>query len=115
MSSYHALMDWHFSQNTNVPFLENSASEGLRFNQSTHSPPGQNGHHFTDTIFKCIFLNENVWIWLKISLQFVRLKFNGILRKFDFTEGWNQQYSSIGSNNGLAPARQQAIIRTNDD
>ena len=21
------------------------------------SPPGQNGHHFTDDIFKCIFIN----------------------------------------------------------
>ena len=26
--------------------------------------------HFTDDIFKCIFLNENVWISLKISLTF---------------------------------------------
>ena len=36
----------------------------------------------------------------------------------DFTEvysqGSNQQYSSIGSDNGLAPARRQAIIWTND-
>ena len=29
----------------------------------------QNGHH--DDIFKCIFLNENVWISIKISLQFI--------------------------------------------
>ena len=33
--------------------------------------PGQNGRHFTDDIFKCIFLNENVWIPIKISLKFV--------------------------------------------
>ena len=33
--------------------------------------PGQNGHHFADDIFKYIFLNENVWISLKISLKFV--------------------------------------------
>ena len=33
--------------------------------------PGQNGRHFTDDIFKCIFLNENVWILVKISLKFV--------------------------------------------
>ena len=26
---------------------------------------------FPDDIFKCIFLNENVWISLKISLKFV--------------------------------------------
>ena len=31
----------------------------------------QNGRHFPDDIFKCIFLNENVWISLKISLKFV--------------------------------------------
>ena len=33
--------------------------------------PRQNGHHFPDDIFKCIFLNENVWILIKISLEFV--------------------------------------------
>ena len=32
---------------------------------------GQNGCHFPDDIFKCIFLNENVWISIKISLKFV--------------------------------------------
>ena len=26
---------------------------------------------FPDDIFKCIFLNENVWIVIKISLKFV--------------------------------------------
>ena len=31
----------------------------------------QNGHHFADDIFKCIFLNEIVWISNKISLKFV--------------------------------------------
>ena len=30
----------------------------------------QNGRHFPD-IFQCIFLNENVWIAMKISLMFV--------------------------------------------
>ena len=30
-----------------------------------------NGHHLPGDIFKCIFLNENVWISLKISLKFV--------------------------------------------
>ena len=33
--------------------------------------PRQNGRHFVDDIFKCIFLNENVWIPIKISLKFV--------------------------------------------
>ena len=31
----------------------------------------QNGRQFADDIFKCIFLNENVWILIKISLKFV--------------------------------------------
>ena len=31
----------------------------------------QNGRHFADDIFKCIFLNENVWIRIKIQLKFV--------------------------------------------
>ena len=33
--------------------------------------PRQNGRHFADGIFKCIFLNENVWILIKISMNFV--------------------------------------------
>ena len=33
--------------------------------------PRQNGRHFTDDLFKCIFLNENVWIPIEISLKFV--------------------------------------------
>ena len=33
--------------------------------------PRQNGRHSPDDIFKCIFLNENVWIAIKISLKFV--------------------------------------------
>ena len=33
--------------------------------------PKQKGCRFTDDIFKCIFLNENVWIPIKISLKLV--------------------------------------------
>ena len=33
--------------------------------------PRQNGRHFADDIFKCIFLNEHIWIPIKISLKFV--------------------------------------------
>ena len=33
--------------------------------------PRQNGRHFADDIFKCIFLNENVWMPIKISMKFV--------------------------------------------
>ena len=33
--------------------------------------PRQDGRHFADDIFKCIFLNKNVWIPIKISQKFV--------------------------------------------
>ena len=45
--------------------------------------------------FQIYYLNENVWILIKIPLKFV-------------PEG-NKLYHNIGSDNGLAPTRQQAI------
>ena len=60
--------------------------------------PRQNGHHFPDDIFECIFLNENEWISIKISPKFVP----------------KGQINNIPSDNGLAPARRQAIIWSND-
>ena len=36
--------------------------------------PRQNGRHFANDIFKYIFLNENVWISLKISLKWTITK-----------------------------------------
>ena len=33
--------------------------------------PGQNGRHFPDDILKWIFLNENAWILIEISLKIV--------------------------------------------
>ena len=33
--------------------------------------PRQNGRHFPDDIFKCIFFNENICNFIKISLKFV--------------------------------------------
>ena len=35
------------------------------------SPLGQNGHHFTDDNFRCIFVDENFCILIRISLKFV--------------------------------------------
>ena len=63
--------------------------------------PRQNGRHFADDVFKHILLNENAWISIKISLNFV-------------SKGPINNISSIGSDNGLAPTRRQAIIWTND-
>ena len=33
--------------------------------------PRQNGRNFADDIFKCILLDENIWISNKFSLKFV--------------------------------------------
>ena len=39
----------------------------------------QNGRHLGDKVFKCIFLNENVWMSLNISLKFVpKVQINNI-------------------------------------
>ena len=35
------------------------------------SPPGQNGRCFADSIFKRIFVSENVRIFIQIPLKFV--------------------------------------------
>ena len=35
------------------------------------SPPGQNGRYFADDIFICIFVNEKLRIFIKLSLKFV--------------------------------------------
>ena len=40
----------------------------IQFNSSR---PRENRRHFADDVFKCIFLNENVMILVKISLKFV--------------------------------------------
>ena len=45
----------------------------------THWGRGQNCRHFADDIFKRIFLNENMWISLKISLKFIpKVQINNI-------------------------------------
>ena len=55
---------------------------------------------FPHDIYKWIFLNENIWISIKISLKFVlRGPINNV---------------NIGSDNGLVLTWQQAIIWTND-
>ena len=59
----------------------------------------QIGRHFPDDIFKFIFFNENVSLAIIISLKFVP----------------KGPINSFGSDDGLAPARWQAIICTNAD
>ena len=54
---------------------------------------------FTDDIFKCIFLNENVGISIKMSLKFV-------------PNGWINNTPAL--DNGLLTIRRQAIIWANN-
>ena len=62
----------------------------------------ENGRHFAEDIFKCIFVNENLWIPIKISPKFVP---KGPI---------NNISALVQTANGLAPTRRQAIIWTND-
>ena len=56
---------------SNLPVYHNRRSEVIKTMVVNSLRPRQNGRHFADDVFKCIFLNENVWILLKISLKFV--------------------------------------------
>ena len=107
--------------------------------------PRQNGRHFADDIFKCIFLNENVWIPIKISLKFVpKVPINNIPSLIQIMVWrhpgakplsepmmdsllthicvtWPQwvkascDLAGIDSGYGLVPVRHQAITWTNTD
>ena len=63
--------------------------------------PRQNGRYFADDIFKYIFLNENAWISLKISLKFVPEVLIDNIPALVQIMAWRR-------------ARWQAIIWTND-
>ena len=59
------------------PHGKRLALDGVRYKVSATQVlfstlrPRQNGRHFADDMFKYIFLNENVWIPIEISLTFV--------------------------------------------
>ena len=60
---------WHGTeQKKQIDFF---ALNNLENDQLNTLRPRQNGRHFQDDIFKCIFLNENLWISIQISLKFV--------------------------------------------
>ena len=59
-------------------------------------PPGQNGRHFAEDTFRCIFMNENFFILIDISVTFVPT-------------------DPISLDNDLVPKRRQAIIWSNAD
>ena len=53
------MFSWHFL----IPTDRLSCLNTLR--------PRKRGRHFADGIFKCMFVNDNVWIPIKISLKFI--------------------------------------------
>ena len=56
----------------------------------------QNGRYFADDIFKCIFLKENIWIFIKISLKFFsKGPFNNIPALVHIMNQWWLVYSGI--------------------
>ena len=65
-----------------------------------HTEAEENGRHLPDAIFKCIFLNENVYILTEIPLKFV-------------LKGPIKNIPALVQINGLAPSKRQAIICTN--
>ena len=59
------------SQSLGIPLwgIENmKCPSEIRLNST---PPGQNGRHFLDDIFKCIFMIEKFCVSLEITLKFV--------------------------------------------
>ena len=71
MSATNGFCHWWYKERVYLArFMEPHGSHirKLAFNTLR---PRQNGRHFPDDIFKWIFLNENVWISIKISLKFV--------------------------------------------
>ena len=50
---------------------ETLLAHNLLYNRLNSLRPRQNRRYFADDVFKCNFLNENVWIPIKISLKFV--------------------------------------------
>ena len=66
------------------------------------SPPGQNGRHFGRRQLQMHFLE---WKWQNTDSIFIEI----------CSQISNVWYTSIGSGNGLAPNRRQAIAWTNAD
>ena len=61
------LYDTLRAQGSDTVYFE-SISSG---DESNTLKPRQNGRRFSDDVFNCIVLNENAWIFFKISLNFV--------------------------------------------
>ena len=71
MGNLQSLPEWNLKQRKTVNifffFVHWVSLYTLRLRQNGN----QNGRHFPDYIFKCIFWNENEWISIETSLKFV--------------------------------------------
>ena len=92
----------HTWANVDLDLCHHKMSLGHNELTLLHTELETNGCHFSDDIYKLIFLKEMSGILFQISLTFERS---------------NWQYVSIGSDNGLAPNRWQAIswVNVNSD
>ena len=67
--SHHDPVHWHMHHQASKSYK--LMLQSLKPMAVNSSPPGQNGCHFTDDIFRCIFVNEKSCILIKILLKFV--------------------------------------------
>ena len=67
----HILVAWPNQTKPGVPHHWGVKSKGFYPAALNTLRPRQNGRHFADDTFKCIFLNGNVWIPIPIWLGFV--------------------------------------------
>ena len=86
----------------NVPLRGGSITDRKRAQRALLAPCGPNKMAHIQTAFECIFLKELFCILIQISLEFVTLVTNS-----------NWEDVSIGSGDGLAPNRRQAISCSN--
>ena len=56
---------------TKLRYRGRNSFQLVTYNIVNSSPPGQNGRHFADDLFRCIFVNEHFRILNKITLKFV--------------------------------------------
>ena len=63
---------WSHEMKCLIWIIENLSTQEHHWLQRVNtSRPRQNGCHFADNVFKCICMNENVWIAFKVSLRLV--------------------------------------------
>ena len=98
---------WQIETETNSSYIYSNDSDVLQNVAGLHWTrenlfwivntlrPSQNGPHFPDDSFKYIFLNENVWIMIDISLKLVP---QGPINKFTGTGELPAQMASYAEN-----------------